>query len=175
MSGELDLVYHDGHAQVHVVDTQSKATIYIADRSSSDFTLTSSPVDHEKYRGVGRAQFHITSSKIDLETLTGDVAMSKAGMLTHDFKVTSPNVNWRWERDGAVGSGIKLTDGGRELASFESKTFSRSTLGTFTIHNWPPPQDVLDLIVLTGLAKIEFNKRQDKKVAAAGIIGSNNG
>lgn len=63
-------------------------------------------------------------------------------------------------------SNIRLVDclGGGVLARFENASFSTKKQGTLTV--WGRPSwEVLDAIIITGLAKVEYQRRSAAAVA----------
>ena len=176
MSRRLHLYYHDGHSQVRVTDSDKHTVLYIAYRSSSAPHLTlCAATPGEKERLVGRVSFHHFKSKIDIDAVAAPLEMTKGRFLSSNVSVTGSGVHWKWERDGALTSNVKLIDeeSGAELANFENASWSRSKQGTMTVNNWTPGWEVLDMIMLTGLAKVEYQRREQKK-QAGGIAAANN-
>lgn len=172
---KLHLYFQDGHSRVEITDFDKRTVLYVVYRNSSKphLTLCEASMKGESDRFIGQISYHHFKSKIDMHYARSPINMEKAGFMSSDFQVNGPGIQWAWERDGAMTSNLELVDEhGSVMAQFESSTWSKDKLGKITIHKWPPAQDVLDIILLTGMAKIEYQRRDKKSTAAAVAVSS---
>lgn len=185
MSGQfphrtLHLYYRHGHEQLEVTDSDKQTVIYRVYRTLSKphLTICRSPgPNNNKEELVGQVSFHHFKSDIDLN-VPGDPSlfMKKASLLSSNFKVHGDGggIAWLWERDGALTSNLKLTAAdGSCLAKFDNASWSRSKQGTLTIVGGMATMEAFDALVVTGLAKIELQRRANSS-HQGGIIASNN-
>lgn len=175
----LHLYYRDGHHQLEVCDEDKQTVLYRVYRTSSKPHLTvcraPGPKNHEEM--VGQVSFHHFKSDIDLNVPGHHLlSMKKAGFMSSDFDVRGDGIAWTWERDGAMTSNLKLTaaaDGGC-LAKFDNASWSRSKQGTIAVMGIPPTE-VFDALIVTGLAKIEYQRRSNSTRNGAAINGATGG
>ncbi|XWW96715.1 hypothetical protein V2A60_004694 [Cordyceps javanica] len=168
----LHLYYRDGHHQLEVCDEDKHTVLYRVYRTSSKPHLTvcrvAGPKNNEEM--VGQVSFHHFKSDIDLN-VPGHHAlcMKKAGLLSSNFEVRGDGIEWEWRRDGALTSNLKLKAAdGSCLAKFDNASWSRSKQGTLEVMG-VPPTGMLDAVVITGLAKIELQRRANSSRSGAGI------
>lgn len=101
------------------------------------------------------------------------ITMEKPGNFwstSSKFIVSSNAVNGIWDKQGYFGSNLNFTNNQNEIiAVFESAAFSITKLGVIEVlGNTSSSQDVIDTIIVTGLAAIQWQKRQsDKDTSAA--------
>lgn len=101
--------------------------------------------------------------------------MKKKGMLSSGYSVSGDGIRWRWERDGALTSNLKLVDevGGRGvLATFENASWSVKKQGRLVVGvegGWE-----WDVVVVTGLARVEYQRRgrETQNGAVYGSVGT---
>lgn len=161
-SRELHLYYRDGHSRLEVLDSDKQTVLYVVYRTSSKphLTICRAPTHKTPERMVGQVSFHHFSSAIDLNMVDGPVTMKKQGMLSSTYNVSGEGIRWKWERDGALTSNLKLVDemGGRGvLATFENASWSVKKQGKLLVRvegGWE-----WDVAVVTGLAKVEYQRR----------------
>ncbi|GIJ91179.1 hypothetical protein Asppvi_010144 [Aspergillus pseudoviridinutans] len=93
--------------------------------------------------------------------------MKKCGFLSSSYEVFFANTQWTWKRDGAMTSNLKLVDQrDQTLATFDNASWSLKKLGTLTIWG-EPPLHVLDAIIVSGLGRIEYQRRAQKTHSGA--------
>ncbi|KAJ3481409.1 hypothetical protein NLG97_g7827 [Lecanicillium saksenae] len=157
----LHLYYRDGHHQLEVCDEDKQTVLYRVYRTSSKphLTVCRAPGPKNNEEMVGQISFHHFKSDVDLNVPGNPLSMKKAGFLSSDFEVHGDGIAWKWERDGAMTSNIKLTAAdGSCLAKFDNASWSRSKQGTLTVMGIPPTE-MFDALIVTGLAKIEYQRR----------------
>ncbi|EED14862.1 hypothetical protein TSTA_043360 [Talaromyces stipitatus ATCC 10500] len=156
--------------QRHRLRQANQTVLYTVHRASSKphLTIFRAPTPHAGGFIIGKVSPHTFSSAIDLDIPGPPLVMQKPSKLTSNYEVYGNNINWRWERDGALTSNIRLVDrmGGGVLARFENATFSVTKQGTLTLSG-TPMWDMLDAIIITGLAKIEHQKESSAQSSVA--------
>lgn len=177
MNRELHLYYRDGHSRLEVLDSDKQTVLYIVYRTSSKphLTICRAPTRNSPERMVGQVSFHHFSSDIDLNMVEVPVTMKKKGMLSSGYSVSGDGIRWRWERDGALTSNLKLVDevGGRGvLATFENASWSVKKQGRLVVGvegGWE-----WDVVVVTGLARVEYQRRgrETQNGAVYGSVGT---
>lgn len=167
---ELHLYYRDGHSRLEVTDSDKQTILYTVHRASSKphLTIFRAPTPYGRGFIIAQVSFHHFSSAINLDVPAPvpPLAMRKTSKLSSNYEVHGRDINWRWERDGAMTSNIRLVDcvGGGVLARFENASFSTKKQGTLIV--WGRPSwEVLDAIIITGLAKVEYQRRSSAAVA----------
>lgn len=126
-SRELHPYYRDGHSRVEVTDFDKRTVLYIAYRTSSKphLTLCRVPIKDEPERLVGQVSYHHFKSKIDLNCVKIPINMEKAGLISSNFEVRGPGIQWTWGRHGATTSNLKLTDANAViLANLDNASWS---------------------------------------------------
>lgn len=172
----LHLYYRHGHDQLEVTDEDKSTVLYRVYRTSSKphLTVCRAPTPSSKEELVGQVSFHHFKSDIDLNVPGNPLSMKKVGLLSSDFEVHGAGIAWKWERDGALTSNLKLTAAdGSCLAKFDNASWSRSKQGTLTVMG-EPPVELFDALVVTGLAKIELQRRANS-ARQGGIVAANAG
>lgn len=146
--------------------------------SKPHLTICRSPgPNNNKEELVGQVSFHHFKSDIDLN-MPGDLLlfMKKASLQSSNFEVRDGGgcITWLWERDGALTSNLKLAAAdGSCLAKFDNASWSRSKQGTLTIMGSRATMEACDALIVTGLAKIELQRRANSS-HQGGIIANNN-
>ncbi|KAH8692958.1 hypothetical protein BGW36DRAFT_385595 [Talaromyces proteolyticus] len=107
---------------------------------------------------IGTASFHHFSSGIDVEMANVDIGMKKEGLVSNTYSFSAGHQGrWQWQRDGALTSNLKLVDSrGYIIARFNNASWSVKKQGTFDILGM---MDQLDLIMVSGLARVEYQRR----------------
>ncbi|KAJ6442171.1 BSD domain-containing protein C22A12.14c [Purpureocillium lavendulum] len=177
----LHLYYRDGHHRVEVTDCDKATVLYVCYRTSSKphLTICRAPSRDKPETMVGQVSFHHFKSDIDVRMpLNPGASMRKTGWISSAYEVTSPAQGgelWTWERDGAMTSNLKLVDGrGAILATFDNASWSRKKQGTITVNSWMPAPAVLDVMIVTGMAKVEYQRRSQKAHNGA-VAAANSG
>ncbi|KAJ6781113.1 hypothetical protein PWT90_00694 [Aphanocladium album] len=136
----LHLYYRDGHHQLEVCDEDKQTVLYRVYRTSSKphLTVCRAPGPKNNEEMVGQVSFYHFKSDVDLNVPGNPLSMSKAGFLSSDFELTAA--------DGSC------------LARFDNASWSRSKQGTLTVMGIPPTE-MFDALIVTGLAKIEYQRR----------------
>lgn len=172
---ELHLYYRDGHSRLGITDSDKHTVLYTVHRASSKPHLTIFRAPSASTGGfiIGQVSFHHFSSGIDLDRPGPPLAMRKTSKMSSNYEVHGNSINWRWERARALTSNIRLVDnfGGGVLARFENASFSVKKQGTLSILG-RPTWDMLDAIIIAGLAKIEYQRRSSS--AQSGAINASN-
>lgn len=172
---KLHLYYRDGHSRLDIKDSDKHTVLYTVHRASSKPHLTIFRAPSASSGGfiIGQVSFHHFSSAIELDGPGPPLAMRKTSKMSSNYEVHANGINWRWERDKALTSNIRLVDnfGGGVLARFENASFSVKKQGTLSIMG-SPTWDMLDAIIITGLAKVEYQRRSNS-VNAANVAVAN--
>ncbi|KAK2868011.1 hypothetical protein FQN49_003256 [Arthroderma sp. PD_2] len=118
-------------------------------------------------RVVGTMTFHELSSKIDVSFNGTDTSMKRSDPLAGGRKFQTPTMGkLQWKEDGLLGSNQKLVDENRNvIAKYKKKDDEIIVL--------LPPHQLernLDMIVVTGMAIVESEKKSDSDGDAAGDI-----
>lgn len=75
----------------------------------------------------------------------------------------------RWERDGAFTVNLCcVTEKGEWVAKFDNANWSMTKTGKLEIVDRGIPKEVLDEVVVSGLAMIEHERRRRSNAAAGG-------
>ncbi|UNI22499.1 hypothetical protein JDV02_008384 [Purpureocillium takamizusanense] len=176
----LHLYYRDGHDRVEVTDADKSTVLYVCYRTSSKphQTICRAATHDKPETMVGQVSFHHFKSDIDVRMpLNPGVAMRKTGWTSSAYEVTSPGAQegaaWTWKRDGAMTSNLKLVDArGAVLAAFDNASWSLKKQGTLTVQDWMPPPALLDVMIVTGLARVEYQRRSQKAHNGAAIASA---
>ncbi|GJN72109.1 hypothetical protein PLIIFM63780_005554 [Purpureocillium lilacinum] len=165
----LHLYYRDGHDRVEVTDADKSTVLYVCYRTSSKphQTICRAATRDKPETMVGQVSFHHFKSDIDVHMpLNPGAAMRKTGWTSSACEVTSPAQDgavWTWKRDGAMTSNLKLVDArGTVLATFDNASWSLKKQGTITVHEWMPPAALLDVMIVTGMGRVEYQRRSQK-------------
>jgi hypothetical protein len=200
-----------GHERLVVTDTDKTTTLYTVYRNSSKphMSFYRTPNIHgsgPEYL-IGTASFHHFASDIDVFMVDPNnnnhitVDMKKEnGLFTSSVYSFLPGAaaaaveqggryggydgdggRWRWERDGALTSNLKLIvnptghNGNGVIARFENASWSLKKQGSLEVYlggdgemtMQKHQQHVLDLIMVTGLARVEYQRRSAKARSGA--------
>ncbi|KAF4591921.1 hypothetical protein GQ602_002220 [Ophiocordyceps camponoti-floridani] len=160
--------------RLQITDASTKTLLYTCVRktfSRNDMTIHrggSSGKEGSQDDVVGHVSLHCWSSTIDAETTAeGPVQMKTPSFWSGSHRFVCEGAAWTWERDGSLWScDLRLMDEkGLLVATLERPTWSYSKLGRFKIAR-KLSGETLDLVVVTGLAKLEAKQRHE--MASAG-------
>lgn len=109
---------------------------------------------------VGTATFHNLSRTIDLTFHKRAVFMESTSMLgvTHEFP--SGIGPLRWKSEGWGDDLVLMTGDKQWLAKFDARSFSFDKRGILEVVSWDIQGEGLDEIVVSGVAMMEFMRRQ---------------
>ncbi|KAJ5370418.1 uncharacterized protein N7496_006510 [Penicillium cataractarum] len=172
---ELHIYYRDGHSRLEVIDSNKRTVLYVVHRASSKphLTIFRAPTPSSGGFIIGQVSFHHFSSAIELDVPQAPLSMQKTSKMSSNYEIHGKDLSWRWERDRALTSNIRLVDnlGGGVLARFENASFSVKKQGTLTLLR-TPTWEMLDAIIITGLAKIEYQRRSNS--SRSGAVNASN-
>lgn len=160
----IHVYYRSGHERLVATAADKQTVLYTVHRQSSKphmsfYRSYTSSNGLESAFLIGTASFHHFSSKIDVEVANVDIGMKKEGLVssTYSFYAGPQGDCWKWQRDGALTSNLKLVDSrGCTIARFNNASWSIKKQGTFDIFGM---MDQLDLIMVSGLARVEYQRR----------------
>ncbi|WEW57800.1 hypothetical protein PRK78_003267 [Emydomyces testavorans] len=120
---------------------------------------------------VGTVTFHSLSSKVEASLKTGphpmDITMKRPDRFANGRKFDSPLGKLQWKEDGnMLTSNQKLVDEyKRVIARYEKRSsrLSRQMDRFMVLVQEPNVIANLDMIILTGFASIEYNRRSDQE------------
>ena len=120
---------------------------------------------------VGTVTFHSMSSDIDIQIHGRDMSFDKPKVFSsaHQFHSLAVGQAFSWKKDGMFSGGdLKCVDGsGQECAFFESSNWALSKDGKIELA--PTIQGpFMDEIVVTGIAAIENQRRQNARSSGGG-------
>ncbi|PHH74654.1 hypothetical protein CDD80_2935 [Ophiocordyceps camponoti-rufipedis] len=162
--------------RLQVTDASTKTLLYNCVRktfSRNDMTIhrgAGSSKEGSQDDVVGRVSFHCWSSSIDVEMVAkGPVQMKTPSYWSGSHRFVCEGATWTWERDGGFWScDLRLLDEkGLLVATLERPTWSYSRVGTIKIAR-KLSDEMLDLVVVTGLAKLEAKMRHEAASAGGG-------
>lgn len=169
-------VYHKGwyHRKTTILDSDKVTPLYTID--ANDGTVFSSKPHMKIYNAstnsiIGTVCFHWVSLSIDLEIHGTPVDFKRAGLFsyTHVFRSPSTGRTFSWKRDGFFSGGdLKcIDDKDQRCAGFECSSWAMKKDGKFELA--PRVQGpLMDELVITGIAEVEFQKRQQNSSAGGG-------
>ncbi|KAL8929304.1 MAG: hypothetical protein Q9208_001387 [Pyrenodesmia sp. 3 TL-2023] len=158
------------HAQIHESDNLTQAytmhSSYAADwiPSKSNLEIISSSTNEL----IGSITFHSMSRRIDLNVNGQMISLKSEGLFTRGYSFGSSVGVLKWEA-AATGSAYACTTRANRawLARCDQDVFrSRHGKGTLEIVSWDLPQRLMEELVVSGLAMIEYERRY--AVASAG-------
>lgn len=165
---KLNVFVH--HKDLEIIDSSKSTAIYKGRIQRSKPQVFISRVSDQALAAqtVGEASFHKFSSDIDVQINGQPLSMSRKTVFSSEHELNGAGLDWSWSRDGLMTSDLKLVNknSGRTLAIIRRETWSRKKLGTIEILEAQPAQ-ILDAIVVTGLAKWELQRRKQRSGAAA--------
>ena len=158
--------------RAHILDSDKKSVLYRI-RGNKGGLFSSKPhitiQSAATHRLVGTVTFHRMSTVIDLEIHHQTIPLLRLGLFTsaHRFKSPTRRGLFKWKRDGLLDEGNMLCIDGQQLliARFERSKRARWKDGRFLIS---PGVDGrwMDEVVVSGLAMVQYHKRQKKRAAA---------
>ncbi|KAK5991757.1 hypothetical protein PT974_07791 [Cladobotryum mycophilum] len=163
----LHIYYSNGRDKLQVMDHDKSTVLYTVHRKREG--------ENTQVVVVGKVSFHRVSSAIDVDVPDKNLSMKKAGWPSSSYRVTGPDLAWKWEQDGIVTSSLRLVDerrgagNGKVLARFEFASWSRKKQGSMSVYGEAVRgRDVLDRVVVSGLAMVEEQRRNGSAGAGAG-------
>jgi hypothetical protein len=158
----IHIYYRSGHERLVATAADKQTVLYTVHRQTckphmSFYRSYPSP-NGESALFIGTASFHHFKSDINVEVANVDIGMKKKGFMSNTYSFSAgPQGRWKWERDGALTSNLKLVDShGYTIARFNNASWSVTKQGTFDILGM---MDQLDLIMVSGLARVEYQRR----------------
>lgn len=153
MTRTLHLLYSDDHTILQVLDSDKTTELYSVDRRRSKPNL----IVHRSDKVEIPITLNGTRVAIDIAFPEGNVQLAPSGRYDHEFSTSVLSGAWK---ASSVTSSLKLVDAaGSELAAFDKASLSASKQGTLEILR-DVSQEELDVIVTTGLAMVQHEKRQ---------------
>lgn len=162
------------HRSTQVMDSDKVTPVYTIE-SNRGGLLSSKPhmtILNAATRAVaGTVTFHAMSSSIDIEVCGRTVQFERSGVFStaHHFQSPATGRLFRWKRDGVFSGGdLKCVDETEQVvANFESNNWAMQKDGKFEIA--PLVNGAMfDEVLITGIAAMEYYRRQRRKGAAAG-------
>ena len=153
---------------MRILDEDKVTQLYTI--SSNSGSLFSSKPHMRIYRGVsetpdsmvGTASFHATSRRVDMEFHGKAVDLSTDSMFTRTHVFRSGTEMLKWKRDGILTADLVLMNARKEwIAKFLNASFSISKQGKLEIVNRDLDGEILDQVVISGMAMIEQERRDD--------------
>ena len=158
--------------RAHILDSDKKTVLYRTHANKGGL-FNSKP--HIKVhfgatnRVVGTVTFHRMSTVIDLEIHQQTIPLLRLGLFTtaHRFESPASRSLLKWKRDGLLGGADMVCVDRQQvlIARFELSKKARGKTGKFMIApgvegRW------MDEVVISGLAMMQYHKRQKKRAAA---------
>ncbi|EED23492.1 hypothetical protein TSTA_069130 [Talaromyces stipitatus ATCC 10500] len=165
----LHIYYHQSHENLKVVDGNSNTTLYIINRSLTEPHLT---ILHAS-SGSGKPTDMAGTVSMDDEPT--DISLCfpdrEFKMTLHDRKadvhwVAGPGIKWKWKHQYKKNEDLEAIDmaTGRWLAKFEIASSEFDKKGTIVLSEFMLlGQSELDVLVVTALARNEYDRRVRKK------------
>lgn len=164
----LHVYYQNGHERLLVMDTDKHTVLYTVHRNTfkPHMSIYRSGMNGAPETLIGVASFEHFGSDIDVVMGNISVGMKKEGLLSSTYSFSAGQLGrWEWKRDGALTSNLKLIDhNGATIAHFENASWSLKKQGSFEIFGMI---QALDLIIVTGLARVEYQRRSAKARSGA--------
>ena len=169
-------VYHQGWTRRHtqVLDSDKVTPIYNIDsNSASMFSSKPHMTITNAITGVvvGTVSFHQISSSIDIEVHGRPISFDKRGTFSssHSFQSIATGHTYKWKKDGTFsGVDLRCVDETQQIvATFECSNWAMKKDGKFEI---APLVDgpFFDEVMITGIAAMEFQRRQKSSAASGG-------
>ncbi|MCJ1468999.1 hypothetical protein MMC07_007631 [Pseudocyphellaria aurata] len=165
--------------RILVLDGDKKTPIYIVDSKRSAFltrlSLTihrpATPGSRQHDTLIGSAKFHLWTRRVDLQIGSSAIPMKTKGFVRRSMTFRSSSVgDVTWQQEGLFRrSGLRLVvdAGGTVLARLESTSLSRRKTRTLEISDAVrSAPDVLDEVVISGIAVVEAERRRKKNAEA---------
>ncbi|GIK03796.1 hypothetical protein Aspvir_007870 [Aspergillus viridinutans] len=164
----LHIYHRSNHGGLEILDSDKQTRLYNVYRSSSKPHMAiSRPAPGIPEQIIGYASFHHFKSEIEVSLTAQDISMKICGFLSSSYNVILKDMQWTWKRDGAMTSNLRLVDQrDQSLATFDNASWSIKKLGTLAIWG-EPPLHVLDAIIVSGLGRIEYQRRGQKNHTGA--------
>jgi len=167
-------IYVDGftHRHLAVCDSDKTTRLYtIHNHFYSAFTSNPSMEIScgQTQQPIGTADFGAFTRRISLTIHGRPLEMSSAGFFSRSYTFPSSIGVLRWERDGAFTVNLCcVTEKGEWVAKFDNANWSMTKTGKLEIVDRGIPKEVLDEVVVSGLAMIEHERRRRSNAAAGG-------
>ncbi|KAL6720335.1 hypothetical protein ACLMJK_002256 [Lecanora helva] len=172
-------IYREGitHRHARIVDSDKQTQLYRVDMNSGG-CFSSKP--HLKIYAsatgnqVGTVTFHTWSSSMDLTIQGRPVLLKKSGFMTsaHEFNSIATGGSFKWKKDGMFSGGnlLCLDQQDQLIARFRICNWAMSKEGKFELS--PGVNGMLmDEIVTSGIAMVEWARRQRNAAASASAGG----
>ena len=167
-------IHHLGitHRRVHILDSDKKTVLYKI-RANKGGLFSSKPhmiiKSGATHRAVGTVTFHRMSPVIDLEIHHHTIPLLRLGLFTsaHRFESPTSRSPLKWKRDGLESEGNMLCVDGQQvlIARFERSRRAKRKGGKFLISPGVEGR-LMDEVVVSGLAMVQYHRRHKKKAAA---------
>ena len=158
--------------RAHILDSDKKTVLYRIHANKGGLFSSKPHIKVQSgasHREVGTVTFHRMSTVIDLEIHHQTIPLLRLGLFTsaHRFESPASRNLLKWKRDGLL-SGDDMVCVDRQqvlIARFERSKRPRRKDGKFVISpgvegRW------LDEVMVSGLAMVQYHKRQKKRAAA---------
>lgn len=169
--------------------TQTKAHIYEADNRTEAYHMKSSysaewssskpnNVITSAYTGqmVGTINFPMWTRQIELVINGRTVPLEYNAWKDRSYRFMSSIGPLKWAAISTMGASLACTtERGEWLAKFDTKWFSMKGGAQLEIVNQNLPQELVDELVVTGLAMLENDRRNMAAAASAGGVGGTAG
>lgn len=154
MTRTLHLLHGEDRKVLQVLDSDNKTELYTVDVRHSKPNL----VVHRGDKFEIPITLNGTRVAMDIAFPKGNAQLTPAGKYNHEFSTAVLSGAWT---ASSVTSSLKLVDAaGSDLAAFDKASLSGSKEGTLELLR-DVSQAELDVIVTTGLAMVQHERRQD--------------
>ena len=158
--------------RAHILDSDKKTVLYRI-RANKGGLFSSKPhiTVHSgaTHRVIGTVTFHRMSTVIDLEIHHQTISLLRLGLFTsaHRFESPASRSLLKWKRDGLLSEGDMVCVDRQQvlIARFERSKRPRWKDGKFMISRGVEGR-WMDEVVVSGLAMVQYHKRQKKRAAA---------
>ena len=156
--------------------TQKRGTIYDSDKTTPLYLLRNSwsadwspskphieILSPSTSQTIATVTFHAFSRTIDFLIHGHPLPLDAAGWFTRSHTFQSPIGVLKWEATSIWGYSLQcITESGEWLARFDTAYWSMKKEGRLEIVSRELPQQLVDQLVVTGLAMVELEKRNSR-------------
>ena len=171
-------IYHEGLSGRKQTVMENDKTTKAYDVQSHTFSKPHIKITSGGATGheVGAVTFHHFSRTLDLVINGKQTQLEPEGWFTRSFSFMSSIAKLRWEHTSVWGGSLAcVTDKGEWLARFDRSYFALKKDGKLEIVNSQLPQELVDELVVSGLAMVEVENRRNNSGSAGGGGGGGGG
>lgn len=165
--------YNEGRKTIEIFDTDKKTLLYRVDTAHSKPHITVSRAFERGSKSVipiGTVTNHRWSSKMDVQISGCPLIIMESGFMSSRYPINLPQLKGEWSDKGPMSADLVFqTSKGKRMALFEHSRWARNKEGKMHLEGGVS-QAELDALIVTGVARID-EQRRSRKNAAAGDAG----